>query len=265
MTRRLADAFARLRREQAVGLIGYVPVGYPSLALTPAVVEAMVEGGADAVELGIPFSDPVADGRSIQRATFAALRAGASVPTALEAARRCRQRVDAPLVFMTYYNPLLAHGGARFAQDASQAGVDGVVVADLPASEGDDWCDHARAAGLDTVFLVAPTSSEERIDAAARASSGFLYCVALTGTTGAREALGPEALELLRRARACTALPLAAGFGISRSEHVRALQGHADAAIVGSAVVDALGAAGEGGAARAARGLMAELKQGGRG
>lgn len=248
-----------------MGLIGYVPVGYPSLALTPAVVEAMVEGGADAVELGIPFSDPVADGRSIQRATFAALRAGASVPAALKAAADCRQRIAAPLVFGTYFNPVLAYGSARFAQDAARAGVDAVIVADLPASEGGPWCEDARAAGLDTVFLVAPTSSEERIDAAARASSGFLYCVALTGTTGARVALGPETLALLGRARTCTALPLAAGFGFSRAEHVRALQGHAEAAIVGSAVVDAIAAAEERGAAGAAGALMAQLKAGGRG
>ncbi len=262
MSGRLARLFGDLRARRAVGLIGYLPVGFPSLALTPALAQAALEGGADAIELGIPFSDPVADGPSIQRASVAALRAGASVPRALEAAHACRQQAAAPLIFMSYYNPILAYGEARFAEAAARAGIDGVIVVDLPASEAQSWCAAARGAGVDTIFLVAPTSGPDRINAAARASTGFLYCVTLTGTTGARAALDADAFDLLRRARDCTSLPLVAGFGISRAEHIRALQGHGDAAVVGSALVDAVSAAAGDGAARAARALMAGLKPG---
>jgi len=254
--------FADLRARQVLGLIGYLPVGFPSLALTPALVQAAVQAGAAAVELGIPFSDPVADGPSIQRASLAALRSGASVSRALEVARLCRQQTAAPLVFMSYYNPILSYEEARFAEAAAGAGIDGVIVVDLPASEARSWRAAASSVGLDTIFLVAPTSGPDRIDAAARASTGFLYCVTLTGTTGARAALGADAFDLLRRARACTSLPLVAGFGISRPEHLRALQGHSDAAVVGSALVDAVGAAAAGDAAQAARTLMAELTPG---
>jgi tryptophan synthase alpha chain len=166
------------------------------------------------------------------------------------------------LVFMTYYNPLLAYGETRFAADSAAAGVDGVIVVDLPPAEAASWGHAARAAGLDTVFLVAPTSSPDRIAAAARASTGFLYCVTLTGTTGARKAVGEEAFGLLRQARACTHLPLAAGFGISRLEHVQALRRHSDAVVIGSALVDALKTARAHAAPGAARALMAELKAG---
>jgi tryptophan synthase alpha chain len=259
---RLKAIFEELRRGQSMGLIAYLPVGYPSLAATPALVQAVVEGGADVVELGIPFSDPVADGVSIQQATHAALQEGASVVRALEVARECRQRTAVGLVFMTYYNPLLAYGEKRFATDSAAAGVDGVIVIDLPPAEAESWGQAARAVGLDTVFLVAPTSSPDRIDAAARASSGFLYCVTLTGTTGARTAVGEEAFALLRQARAGTQLPLAAGFGISRPEHVQALRGHSDAVVIGSALVDAIKSAGAQAVPGAARALMAELKAG---
>jgi tryptophan synthase alpha chain len=261
---RLGPIFEELRRGQSLGLIAYLPVGYPSLAATPTLVQAVVEGGADVVELGIPFSDPVADGVSIQQATHAALLGGASVVRALEVARECRQRTAVGLVFMTYYNPLLAYGEKRFASDSAAAGVDGVIVIDLPPGEAASWGQAARAVGLDTVFLVAPTSSSERIEAAARASTGFLYCVTLTGTTGARAAIGEEAFGLLRLARACTRLPLAAGFGISRPEHVQALRGHSDAVVIGSALVDTVKTAGAQAAPGAARDLIAELKAGAR-
>jgi len=232
--------FARLRAERRLALIAYLTVGYPKLALTPALVEAAAGAGAEAIELGIPFSDPLADGRTIQATSQLALKAGVTVATALEAAKAARARTEVPLLFMTYLNPILAFGLDRFCRAAHEAGVDGLIVPDLPPTESADLRKTADHAGVDLVFFVAPTSSEAGIEAACRAATGFIYCIAVTGVTGARAQLDPAVLPLIQLVRRHTALPVVVGFGISRPEHLAALEGNADGAIVASALLDAI-------------------------
>jgi len=232
--------FARLRAERRLALIAYLTVGYPKLALTPALVEAAAGAGAEAIELGIPFSDPLADGRTIQATSQLALKAGVTVATALEAAKAARARTEVPLLFMTYLNPILAFGLDRFCRAAHEAGVDGLIVPDLPPTESADLRKTADNAGVDLVFFVAPTSSEAGIEAACRAATGFIYCIAVTGVTGARAQLDPAVLPLIQLVRRHTALPVVVGFGISRPEHLAALEGKADGAIVASALLDAI-------------------------
>ena len=235
---RLAQTFARLRAQHRLGLIAYLTVGYPMLDATPGLVAAAVAGGADAIELGIPFSDPLADGRTIQAASQAALNAGVTVGRALEIARLCRAKTDVPLLFMTYLNPILAFGLDRFCQQAHAMGIDGLIVPDLPPTESSDFQQACAKAGLETVFFVAPTSTDGNIEAACRAATGFIYCVAVTGVTGARTELDPAVLPLIEKVREHTSLPIVVGFGISRSEHLLALKGHADGVIVASALLD---------------------------
>jgi tryptophan synthase alpha chain len=191
------------------------------------------------VEIGVPFSDPLADGPTIQRASYRALQNGMTLPLALDLIRQIRaDGVVTPLIVMTYYNPVLAYGQERFIRDAVAAGADGLIPADVPADEGEELAARCRAEGLDYIPLVAPTSSDARIAAAARLASGFLYCVSVAGVTGAREGLPDQLAAYLERARRQTKVPLAVGFGISRREHIEALRGRADAAIVASAIVD---------------------------
>jgi tryptophan synthase alpha chain len=240
---RIATTFARLRLEKRLGLLAYLTVGYPTIDATPALVEAAVGEGADAIELGIPFSDPLADGRTIQAASQIALKAGITVRRALEVAALCRASTDVPLLFMTYLNPILAFGLDRFCERARAVGIDGLIVPDLPAGDSDDLRSCASAAGLDTVFFVSPTSNEAGIQAACQAATGFVYCVAVTGTTGARAQLDAAVLPLIDSVRRHTRLPIVVGFGISRPAHLAALEGHADGAIVASALLDAIGEA----------------------
>ncbi len=232
--------FARLRGEGRLALIAYLTVGYPRPALTPALVEAAAGAGADAIELGIPFSDPLADGRTIQAASQLALKAGVTVADALESAKAARAMTEVPLLFMTYLNPILAFGLDRFCQAASAAGIDGLIVPDLPPAESGDLRRIADAAGVDLVFFVAPTSSPAAIEAASRAATGFIYCIAVTGVTGARAQLDPAVLPLITQVRRHTTLPVVVGFGISKPEHLAALEGKADGAIVASALLDAI-------------------------
>ena len=229
--------FARLRGEGRLALIAYLTVGYPRPALTPALVDAAAGAGADAIELGIPFSDPLADGRTIQAASQLALKGGVTVARALEMAKAVREQVEIPLLFMTYLNPILAYGVERFCRAAHEAGIDGLIVPDLPASEASDLRRAAEAAALDLVFFVAPTSREAAIEAACEAASGFIYCIAVTGVTGARAELDPALLPLIETVRRHTTLPVVVGFGISRPEHVAEVGSYADAAVVGSALV----------------------------
>jgi tryptophan synthase alpha chain len=227
----------RLRATGDVKLIGYLMAGHPSIERSVELGRRLAASGLAALEIGIPFSDPLADGPVIQRAGQVALDHGMSVARALDLAADVSQEGGAPLVLMTYVNPVLAYDPRRFAADAAQAGVAGVIFPDLPAEEAEPVAGWMRSAGLDTIFLVAPTTGEERMRSICELSSGFVYCVTLTGITGARAELPAGVDELLRRVRRCTRLPLAAGFGISRPEHLRALQGVADAAVVGSAIV----------------------------
>lgn len=242
---RIAATFERLREERRLGVIAYLTVGYPTLDLTPALVRTAATSGADLIELGIPFSDPLADGRTIQASSQAALKGGVTVGKALGTAAAARRLTDVPILFMTYLNPILAFGLERFCRAAREAGIDGLIVPDLPPAEAGELRRWAADSDLGLVFFVAPTSSPESIAAACAASTAFVYCIALTGVTGARQALDPAVLPLIDTVRRVTTLPIAVGFGISRPEHLQALEGKADAAIIASALLDAIGQAPE--------------------
>jgi tryptophan synthase alpha chain len=237
---RIAATFARLRGERRLALIAYLTVGYPRPDDTPSLVEAAAQSGADAIELGIPFSDPLADGRTIQAASQVSLAGGMTVARALEAAKGARRKTDVPLLFMTYLNPILAYGLERFCRAASDAGVDGLIVPDLPPTESAELRRAADVSRIDLVFFVAPTSSDAGIAAACRAATGFIYCIAVTGVTGARAQLDSAVLPLIETVRRHTRLPIVVGFGISRPEHLEALAGKADGVIVASALLDAI-------------------------
>jgi tryptophan synthase alpha subunit len=239
--RRITAALRAAREERRVARVPYVTAGFPELDSTPEIVKALVEGGADAIELGLPFSDPIADGVKVQHSTFRALQNGMTTPSFLELVTTLRrQGVEIPLIVMTYYNPILAYGQDAFVRDAAAASLDGVIAVDLPPDEAAELASKCKAGGLDFIPLLAPTSSYDRIELAVGEASGFVYCVSIAGVTGAREKL-PEGLgAFLRRVREKTELPLGVGFGISRPEHIEALRGQADAAIVGSALVDVI-------------------------
>jgi tryptophan synthase alpha chain len=257
---RIAATFARLKAERRLALIAYLTVGYPRLDVTPSLVEAAAQSGADAIELGIPFSDPLADGRTIQAASQLALKGGMTVVRALEAATAARKRTEVPLLFMTYLNPILAFGLERFCRAASEAGIDGLIVPDLPPTESADLRGAADAAQVDLVFFVAPTSREAGIEAACRAATGFVYCIAVTGVTGARAHLDEAVVPLIASVRRHTTLPVVVGFGISKPEHLAALEGKADGVIVASALLDAIGRAPDDPASQVSR-FLRELRQ----
>ena len=221
-----------------LGLIPYLMAGHPDRDRSVEAARSLVALPIAALELGIPFSDPLADGPVIQRAGQTALEAGATVAGCLEIAAAVSGR--APVVFMSYVNPILSYGPERFAADAEAAGVAGVILPDLPPEESESVAAALHRHGLATIFMVAPTSSEERIKLICAASSGFVYCVTLTGITGVRAELPHGVGELIGRVKAATQLPVAAGFGIATPAHVAALRGVADAAVVGSAVVNEL-------------------------
>jgi len=237
---RIAARFAELSRRGEMGLVAYLTAGDPSLEASEEIVLAAAEAGADVIELGVPFSDPVADGPTIQRASERALRAGATLRGVLDLVKKLRNRTDAPLVLFSYYNPLLQMGTQRFAAAAAEAGADGVLAIDLTPEESAEYRGVMHSHKLDTIFLVAPTSTDERIAQISRVSTGFLYLVSRAGVTGAREALPEELPNLVRRVRKATTLPIAVGFGISLPTHIAVLGGIADAAVVGSALVAAV-------------------------
>ncbi|MBZ5501336.1 MAG: tryptophan synthase subunit alpha [Acidobacteriia bacterium] len=234
---RIERRFRELAQTGELGLVAYITAGDPSLEATEKIVLAAAEAGADVIELGVPFSDPVADGPTIQRAIERALRAGTTLAGVLGLVARLRARTQVPLVLFSYFNPLLQMGLETFAEAAAAAGADGVLATDLTPEEAEDYRAAMRAHGLDTIFLAAPTSTDARLEKIAAVSSGFLYLISRTGVTGAREALPEDLPELARRVRRFTKLPLAVGFGISAPAHVSVLGGIADAAVVGSALV----------------------------
>jgi tryptophan synthase alpha chain len=237
VTSRITETFDRLRAEGRPGLVTYTTVGDPDLVRAAAIVEAIDRAGADVIEVGVPFSDPLADGPVIQRATERALAAGGSLRTALALVADVRPRVSAPLVVFSYANPVLRMGVERFARAAATAGVDGVLAVDLPIEEAGRFRETLGASGLDTIFLLSPTTTEARIKKAAELGSGFLYGISRLGVTGARDRVASGAEMLVKRIRAHTSLPIALGFGISRPEHVAEVTAYADAAVVGSALV----------------------------
>ncbi len=235
---RISRRFEELRRKGELGLVAYITAGDPTLDATERIVLALAEAGADVIELGVPFSDPLADGPTIQRASERALRSGTTLAGVIELVVRLRKGTDVPLVLFSYFNPVLQMGVEKFADTAARAGADGVLITDLTPEEAGDYRRAVRARELDTIFLAAPTSTDARLERISESSSGFLYLISRTGVTGPREALPDDLPALVRRARAKTALPIAVGFGISQPGHVSILGGLADAAVVGSALVE---------------------------
>lgn len=239
---RLAEMFERTRAEGRPAVIVFIPGGWPEIDATVEIVQAAIEGGADAVEIGLPFSDPLGDGPVNQKAYEQAIANGCNAQTVFSAVAELRARgVRAPLLVMGYFNPLLAYGVSRFVHDAAAAGVDGFITVDLPPQEAGELERPTRQAGLHMVYLLAPTSTEDRIRLVAEHGSGFIYCVGVVGITGARAVLSQELPEYLARVRAQTDLPLAVGFGISAREHVQEVGALADGAVIGSAFVQLVG------------------------
>jgi tryptophan synthase alpha chain len=218
-------------------LIPYITAGYPNLEATLKAVPLLAENGADIVELGIPFSDPMADGATIQESSYRALQNGVTPLTCMEAARRLRQLTDVPLVFMTYYNPVLSYGPDKFCRDCGSAGIDGLIVPDLPPEEGGLLENAAAEHGLDLIYLLAPTSTAARIRLVAEKSRGFIYLVSVAGVTGARNSLPRGTDSFINRVRRITAQPLCVGFGISSPSLARQVSAMADGVIVGSRLV----------------------------
>jgi tryptophan synthase alpha chain len=257
-TTRISRRFAELRRTGEMGLVAYITAGDPSLEATEKFVIALAEAGADVIELGVPFSDPIADGPVIQRASERALRAGTTLAGVLALVKSLRAISDVPLVLFSYFNPVLQMGLEKFGEAAKAAGADGVLITDLTPEEAGEYRAAVSAHGLDTIFLAAPTSPDERLARIAEASSGFLYLISRTGVTGPKDQLADELPSLARRVRRVTQLPIAIGFGISLPGHVSLLGGLADAAVVGSALVEEIERAGSLDAAAAA--LAARVK-----
>jgi tryptophan synthase alpha chain len=234
---RIEATFHKLQREGRRGFIPYITAGDPSLDLTYQIILELERSGADIVELGVPFSDPMADGPVIQRASERALANHVSVADCLEVVRKVRRHSEVPIVLFSYLNPLLSIGVDRSADELRDAGVDGVLATDLVPEEAGQFQAAIQAAGINLVFLVAPTSTDERIKLIAEASSGFVYAVSRTGVTGVRQSLSEAAADLVKRVRPFTILPVAVGFGVSTPEQVREVWLHADAAVVGSRIV----------------------------
>ena len=245
---RIHQRFAALREAGELGIVAYLTAGDPSLDATLEFVLALADAGADVMELGVPFSDPLADGPTIQRASERALKSGTTLAGVLDLVRRIRKTSEVPLVLFSYFNPILQMGIEKFASAAEAAGADGVLATDLTLEESEDYRRVLRAHHLDAIFLGAPTSTGERLAKIANCSSGFLYLISRTGVTGAKDTLPDDLPALLRRARAASKLPLAVGFGISLPGQVSLLGGLADAAVVGSALVAEIANATESGA-----------------
>jgi tryptophan synthase alpha chain len=259
---RITKLFARLKRESRLGLIAYVTCGDPDVDTTIDIARALERAGADALELGIPFSDPIADGPVIQAAAHRALQRGTTTRDVLAIARAVREKSDIPLIAFSYLNPILRYGIERFAEEGSAAGFDALLLTDLPPESSKEVRAALHARGLGAIFLLAPTSTAARVSAIDRASDGFVYYVSTTGVTGMRNDLDPVLIARLDDVRARVRKPLAVGFGVSKHDHYEMLRGHCDAVVVGSAIVRAIGDGDrEGAAERAAAVVRAMLKR----
>lgn len=238
MINRITQRFKQLKAKDDKALVTFITAGDPDLTTTAAMLPLLAEAGADVIELGIPFSDPMADGPTIQRSSERALANGTSLEAVLELVRKAREKkFNTPIILMGYSNPIYAYGWQRFAQDAVQAGVDGLLLVDLPPEETDELLPVARSAGLDIIFLLTPTSDTDRIKKVARYGSGFIYYVTVTGVTGARQSVSTSLAEELQTVRSIIKLPVAAGFGISTPEQAAQVALAADGVVVGSAIV----------------------------
>lgn len=236
---RIARRFASLRHQRRCGLVTFVTAGDPDLKTSVDVVRALPGAGADFIELGMPFSDPMADGPTIQASSERALRAGQTMRRTLDIIVTFRRvNAETPIILMGYYNPIYTYGAARFMAHAKQAGADGLIIVDLPPEEAEEVEGPAKAAGLDLIFLAAPTTGEDRLPKLMQFASGFVYYVSITGITGTRSAATTDVLRAVSRIRHCTSLPIAVGFGIKTPEQARSIARCADAAVVGSAIVE---------------------------
>lgn len=239
--RRIDKLFRRMKKEERCGLVAYVTCGYPRLGSTVDIVRALEEAGADAIELGVPFSDPIADGPVIQGSSQAALDQGTTLEDCLQIAQLIRAESEIPLILFSYLNPLMSYGSERLAKRAKKAGIDAVLITDLPPEDSEEITGPLQKQGIGSVFLLTPTSSDQRRRIVDRASDGFVYYVSTTGVTGARSDLPSGLADRLDAVRSKLDNPLAVGFGVSRNEHYLALKDHCDAVVVGSAIVRAIG------------------------
>jgi len=255
---RIARCFRELAERGELGLVAYLTAGDPTLEASEKIILAAVAAGADVIELGVPFSDPVADGPVIQRASERALQCGTTLAGVISLVKSLRAKTEVPLVLFSYFNPVLQMGLEKFGDAAKAAGADGVLITDLTPEEGEEYRVTMYSRGLDTIFLAAPTSTDERLALIAKSSTGFLYLISRTGVTGAKDQLAEELPALARRVRRVTELPIAIGFGISLPGHVSMLGGLADAAVVGSALVEEIERAGT--VEAAAEALSARVK-----
>ncbi|HEX6031534.1 MAG TPA: tryptophan synthase subunit alpha [Tepidiformaceae bacterium] len=244
MSQRLRDVFAKGKAEGRALFIGYVTAGYPTRADTVPILLGMEAGGCDVIEVGVPFTDPLADGATVQHANHVAIEQGVTLSDCFALIREARaQGLKVPVVFMGYYNPILAMGDKRAASEASAAGADGFIVVDLPPEEASPFVEACRANGMSLVPLLAPTTSEDRVDKLVAVADSFIYCVSVTGTTGGGNVVPEQVPAMLEMVRRHTDLPLAVGFGITRREHVQAVGKVADAVVIGSAIISAIDAA----------------------
>jgi tryptophan synthase alpha chain len=258
---RIASTLAQLERQGRTGLVPFFSVGDPDMETSRRAILAAAEAGADVIELGVPFSDPIADGPVVQAASQRALAAGSSLPRVLDLVADLRKTIDVPLVLFGYRNPFFRYGDERLARDAKAAGADAILCVDMPPEEAAPMVESCAANDVDCIFLLAPTSDERRVRAVARVASGFIYFVSVTGVTGARAEAPAGIDQLVARARAFTRLPVGVGFGISTPEQAVEVAGYADLVIVGSALVRTMHEAGAAGAERACREFVSSLRK----
>lgn len=236
---RISSTFERLKKDGKKGLVGYLTCGDPDAGTSLNYALTALRNGVDVLELGMPFSDPTADGPTIQAASFRALQAGMTLPKYLEMVREIRKESDAPIVLFGYVNPIFRYGYERLCHDAATAGADGLLIVDLPFEERDELLPHARKAGLDLIPLIAPTTPTDRAAKILKDASGFVYYIMVTGVTGARQTVVAGVHEQIERIQSCTTLPIAAGFGVSKGAQAREVAHDADAVVVGSALIQA--------------------------